>query len=744
MLAGRLLEEELTRADLVTGSRFVLAAALAVAAASGGPRWLIAALAAAALLTDFVDGRLARATGTVTALGARLDAEADAVLILVLSAIVASDQGWWVLGIGLARYAFGLLFWAVPKLSTPPLRARPWNRVVAATVGITLAAVAGLSSPGLAIPGLSSPGLALPGLALPGSAAGGLVIPGLVIPELVARVALIAVAVLLAESFLHETVDRWRSPRPGVTVRFGTLVALAACWIALSAPALAEHGSVSALFRLPVEVVVVLALALVPLRRLRTGLAAVAGALLAILLLVKVLNWSFTAVLDRDFDPIGDWSLLGPGIDVLGDSIGIGWARVVAVLAAVGVLLVLVGLPLAVVRLVQVARDLRPRPFRAVAVVVTVGLLCAAAGVPVVGAGTTALAISEVALVRANVADHRAFARAIADDPLAARAASDPRALLAGLQGKDVLVVFVESYGRVAVQDTTYSHGINRVLDSGTKQLTAAGYRSRSAFMTSPTFGAGSWLAHATLQSGLWVDSQTNYRQLLGAERMTLTSLFGAAGWETVFDVPADTEDWPEGQDFYGFEQYADSRNVDYAGPKLGYAPVPDQYTLEHFRRTFLAPTDRRPVMAEIDLVSSHHPWTPLPRMVPWRRIGDGSIYHHARGQGPSAGSLPDAATIRRMYGQSIEYSWRALTSFLTTYPDPNLVLVVVGDHQPHSYVSGDDVGHDVPISVIAQDPAVLRRIAGWRWEAGLRPAPDAVVWPMDAFRDRFLAAFSR
>ena len=55
------------------------------------------------------------------------------------------------------------------------------------------------------------------------------------------------------------------------------------------------------------------------------------------------------------------------------------------------------------------------------------------------------------------------------------------------------------------------------MLDAGTGRLRAAGFSSRSAFLTSPTFGAASWLAHATLQSGLWVDSQQRYDQLTGA-----------------------------------------------------------------------------------------------------------------------------------------------------------------------------------------------------------------------------------
>jgi hypothetical protein len=36
----------------------------------------------------------------------------------------------------------------------------------------------------------------------------------------------------------------------------------------------------------------------------------------------------------------------------------------------------------------------------------------------------------------------------------------------------------------------------------------------------------------------------------------------------------------------------------------------------------------------------------------------------------------------------------------------------------------------------------VLGQIAGWGWVDGMRPDADAPVWPMSAFRDRFLDAF--
>jgi hypothetical protein len=98
--------------------------------------------------------------------------------------------------------------------------------------------------------------------------------------------------------------------------------------------------------------------------------------------------------------------------------------------------------------------------------------------------------------------------------------------------------------------------------------------------------------------------------------------------------------------------------------------------------------------------------------------------------------------TAQHLYGESIEYTWRILLSYLTTYPDPDRVVILAGDHQPHSFVSGDDPGHDVPITVIAQDPDVIQRIDDWQWQPGLHPRPDAPVWPMDSVRDRLFTAF--
>ena len=155
--ARRAAADEVVRlgpADLVTLTRATLACAVAalVAESYAGADAvaILVPITVVALSLDFVDGRVARRTGTATAYGARLDAESDAFLILVLSVLVAGSHGAWVLAIGGVRYAYAvaaaLLPWMRRRL--PP---RYWRKVVAAYVGVALTlAASGLAPAALA------------------------------------------------------------------------------------------------------------------------------------------------------------------------------------------------------------------------------------------------------------------------------------------------------------------------------------------------------------------------------------------------------------------------------------------------------------------------------------------------------------------------------------------------------------------------------------------------------------------
>jgi hypothetical protein len=424
---------------------------------------------------------------------------------------------------------------------------------------------------------------------------------------------------------------------------------------------------------------------------------------------------------------------------------------VLLVVAGVVLLAALHVVPLAQQRVCRSAVRPPPVAVRAVAVLLPLWLALSLLGiragtVPVASDAAASYALAQVTRVPSQLRDQREFARAAAHDPVRDTPAAD---LLTGLRGKDVLVVFVESYGRVALDDPGLSPEVVATLDDGTRRLGRDGYRARSAWLTSPTFGAISWLAHSTLQSGLWVDSQQRYDHLVTTDRETLSSLFGRAGWRTVASVPANDRDWPQGA-FYGFDHVYDSRNVGYRGPRFGYPRMPDQFTLEAFQQAELAPRDRRPVMAEIDLISSHAPWSRTPDLVPQESVGDGSVYDGMPETLPSEADIwPDAGRVRAAYAHAIVYSLQSVVTFLSTYAHDDLVVVLLGDHQPATIVSGGaggDPGHDVPVTVVAKDPAVVEALgprgSDWGWDPGMRPSDDAPVWRMDAFRDELLRAY--
>ena len=180
-----------------------------------------------------------------------------------------------------------------------------------------------------------------------------------------------------------------------------------------------------------------------------------------------------------------------------------------------------------------------------------------------------------------------------------------------------------------------------------------------------------------------------------------------------------------------------------YNGPRFNWGTPPDQFTLAEFQRAERARKGHRPVMAEIPLVSSHAPWAPTPSLIGWDDVGDGSVF----GPQATAGARPDVVwrnpdRVRDAYRDSTAYTLNTLVSYLRTYGDKNLVLVFLGDHQAAPIVTGQNASHDVPITIVARDPAVLDKISGWGWQDGLRPGRDTPVWRMNTFRDRFLTAF--
>ncbi len=151
-----------------------------------------------------------------------------------------------------------------------------------------------------------------------------------------------------------------------------TALSVALLWAALDLPNRPELLSWTAFLRLPVELLVLVALGTVLPSRWRTVVSSVAGVVIALAVLLKALDVGMLVGFYRTFDPLSDPSYAAAGYGVLRDSVGSTRAVLVTVALGLAVAVALVLLPLAAVRVTR--SSVRHRRFAA-SVLVVGGLL---------------------------------------------------------------------------------------------------------------------------------------------------------------------------------------------------------------------------------------------------------------------------------------------------------------------------------------------------------------------------------
>lgn len=490
---------------------------------------------------------------------------------------------------------------------------------------------------------------------------------------------------------------------------------------------------------LPLEVMVFAALMLLPGRYGRWALAA-STVVIAAGLIFRLSDMSAFMVFARPFNPVLDTYLLSDGFNLLVSSIGTAGALLVAMLAILLIVLI-VFLTFFSLQRIQGLLKAVPLSWSGSALVALTGvwLVTFSSG----WGGASRYFIDQLAMHTGtainSMAELREFREVIKLDEYD-NVTGDQ--LFGALQGKDVLVIFVESYGRVLLDSPRYAPVIRPLLDEASGSLAAGGYTSASAFLASSTIGGLSWLAHGSAMSGLWIDSQLRYDALMMSERPTLIRLFQRAGWRTLGVMPAITMAWPEGQ-YFGYDKLYDAQALDYRGLPFNYVTMPDQFTLARVQQERDIP-ERQPIMAEIALISSHAPWTPIPDVIDWNLIADGSEFNEQARRGPRTDQVwADRDLLMSQYRDSVEYVINTLVSYINEYGDDDLVVLIMGDHQPMPLIADGASVPDVMVHVISSDADVMAAVADWQWTPGMLPADNAPVWPMDEVRNRFVQTFS-
>ncbi|MFO1144617.1 MAG: sulfatase [Amaricoccus sp.] len=490
---------------------------------------------------------------------------------------------------------------------------------------------------------------------------------------------------------------------------------------------------------LPLELPAILLLLSAAPMVLRRPLAWLTAFFLAVLTLLKLADIGFQAAYLRPFNPVLDMGLLRSVWDLGQGSFGTPLAIGAVAAIAAAVVLLVAALRWAAACIARLSPPRRPAFAVAAAVAVFAVAVAAVVPPPLANADTARLAwqhVADAAQARADLARFRADAAA---DPWAAK---PPAVILPALQGTDIVLVFVESYGRSAFENPLFAPTVTAALAAGEAELRSAGLAARSGWLTAPMVGGQSWLAHSSVLSGLRIGDQGRYRALIASPRRSLLALAREAGWQTAAVMPAITRAWPEAA-WFGYDRILAAADLGYQGLPFNWVTMPDQFTLASLDRHLLAPGPRPPVFIATALISSHAPWTPIPPIVPWGRLGDGRIFDpYATAGDPPDVVWRDPDRVRDQYRQSLDYVLRTVTAFAARETARPTLFIVLGDHQPAAFVSGDPVNRDVPIHLIGPT-GVLARLDGWDFTSGLIPSADAPVWPMEAFRDRFLTAFA-
>ena len=203
-----------------------------------------------------------------------------------------------------------------------------------------------------------------------------------------------------------------------------------------------------------------------------------------------------------------------------------------AVAVAAVLAVALLALPvLALLRVTRVAAGHRRWALRAAAVLAVVWVALRVAGAPVASSSAAALAVDEVQAVQTGLGDRAVLARQIAHD----RFGTTPGdRLLTGLRGKDVLLVFVESYGRVAVQGSSFSPAHQRRARPG--QRAAAGRRLLRAQRVPHLADLRRPQLAGALHPAVGGPGRrpAALRPARRQRRLTLTRAFKRAGWRAV------------------------------------------------------------------------------------------------------------------------------------------------------------------------------------------------------------------
>jgi hypothetical protein len=299
-----------------------------------------------------------------------------------------------------------------------------------------------------------------------------------------------------------------------------------------------------------------------------------------------------------------------------------------------------------------------------------------------------------------------------------------PRSSFGRLEGDDVLLMFLESYGAVTYDMPSVARIVSPARDDLAHAAEETGLQIVSAFVSAPTFGGGSWLSHASFMSGHEVRDPGDYMVLLTQQRDTLPKLFKDAGYRTIAVMPGMRNAWPEGA-FYGFDELYGTWDIDYRGPGFGWWYIPDQFSLATIESIDARGETHAPLFTFFPTINTHIPFVPLPPYQPdWQKVLTDEPYDPAIAALAQAGT-PTWDALGGPYAESFVYTFTYLAGYLRERIAADELLVLLGDHQPAASVAGPGARWDVPVHIVTRRKDIAAALTAAGFIDGVALAPE-------------------
>ena len=271
----------------------------------------------------------------------------------------------------------------------------------------------------------------------------------------------------------------------------------------------------------------------------------------------------------------------------------------------------------------------------------------------------------------------------------------DKRYNLSALNRSNLIIIFIESYGAVLVEDPNLSTAYENLLSQVQLKLEKQSFSMITGFSAAPQ---NSGLSHLSFSTGTKIYDQASAKIAVGQDLTTLNQRFDHLGYLALSVMPGVDQGHSEMESFFAFKEKIRFSDFSYPKDSVGWANIPDQYALEWVGRKVNL-KEISPYIAEIVLSSSHTPYGIVPTYIDNGEFELKDYHSIIPSKNESLGLLSHLDSTPEKYIISIKYSMSSAFNFIEKYLSPEDLIIVIGDHQPRVIRTKTNL---VPVHIIS------------------------------------------